>query len=180
MTASKGLRLVRGRAQGFRDQYCEARVPLPPLGLICERFALRLPCQLIGSPSPPQASHTRAPRSTHASTALTNTERRQQGAAGVANGDEQWTPSALKADFVNAEQVAAIGQEETSGALLIERAPDPETDDAVPIAGCSTAMTSRAHLVRNAGPGTAAEAMAAAIAGHPRRSIDRCTPVILV
>jgi hypothetical protein len=88
--------------------------------------------------------------------------------------------SALKADFVNAEQVAAIGQEETSGALLIERAPDPETDDAVPIAGCSTAMTSRAHLVRNAGPGTAAEAMAAAIAGHPRRSVGRCAPVILV
>jgi hypothetical protein len=28
--------------------------------------------------------------------------------------------SALKADIVNAEQVAAIGQEETSGALLIE------------------------------------------------------------
>ena len=88
--------------------------------------------------------------------------------------------SALKADFVNAEQVAAIGQEETSGALLIERAPDPETDDADLVAGCSTATISRADLVRKAGPGAAAEAMAAAIVSHPRRSIDRCTPVILV
>jgi hypothetical protein len=85
-----------------------------------------------------------------------------------------------KADFVTAEQVAAIGQEETSGALLIECAPDPETDDAVPVAGCSTATISRADLVSKAGPGTAAKAMAAAIACHPRRSIDRCTLVILV
>ena len=85
-----------------------------------------------------------------------------------------------KADFVTAEQVAAIGQEETSGALLIERAPDPETDDAVPTAGCSTATISRADLVFKAGPGTAAEAMAAAIAGHPRRSVGRCATVVLV
>src|SRR6185312_11217872 len=73
-----------------------------------------------------------------------------------------------------------FGPRGTSCALLIERAPDPETDDADPVAGCSTATISRADLVSKAGPGTAAEAMAAAIAGHPRRSIDRCTPVILV
>jgi hypothetical protein len=85
-----------------------------------------------------------------------------------------------KQTFIYATACLPWAQEETSGALLIERAPDPETDDAVPIAGCSTAMTSRAHLVRNAGPGTAAEAMAAAIAGHPRRSVGRCAPVILV
>jgi hypothetical protein len=75
---------------------------------------------------------------------------------------------------------SAIGQEETSGVLLIERAPDPETDDAVPIAGCSTATISRADLVRKAGPGAASEAMAAAIASHPGRSVGRCAPVILV
>ena len=71
-------------------------------------------------------------------------------------------------------------QEETSGVLLIERAPDPETDDAVPTAGCSTATISRADLIFKAGPGTAAEAMVAAIAGHPWRSVDRCAPIILV
>jgi hypothetical protein len=73
-----------------------------------------------------------------------------------------------------------FGPRGTSCALLIERAPDPETDDADAVAGCSTATISRADLVSKAGPGTTAEAMAAAIAGHPRRSIDRCTPVILV
>ena len=71
-------------------------------------------------------------------------------------------------------------QEETSGVLLIESAPDPETDDAVPTAGCSTATISRADLVFKAGPGTAAEAMVAAIAGHPWRSVDRCAAIILV
>ena len=75
---------------------------------------------------------------------------------------------------------SAIGQKETSGALLIERAPDPETDDADLVAGCSPATIGRSDLVSKAGPGTAAEAMAAAIASHPRRSIDRCTHVILV
>jgi hypothetical protein len=71
-------------------------------------------------------------------------------------------------------------QEETAGVLLIDRARDPETDDAVPTAGCSTATISRADLVFKAGPGTAAEAMVAAIAGHPWRSVDRCAPIILV
>src|SRR5580704_18971359 len=71
-------------------------------------------------------------------------------------------------------------QDETSGVLLIERAPDPETDDAVPIAGCSTATISRADPVRKAGPGAASEAMAAAIASHPGRSVGRCAPVVLV
>ena len=56
----------------------------------------------------------------------------------------------------------------------------PETDDAVPVAGCSTATISRAELVLKAGPGTAAEAMVAAIVGHPWRSVDRCAPIILV
>jgi hypothetical protein len=51
-----------------------------------------------------------------------------------ANTVKPISASVLKADLVNAEQVAAIGQEETSGVLLIERAPDPETDDTVPIA----------------------------------------------
>ena len=97
-----------------------------------------------------------------------------------ANTVKPISASTLKADLVNAEQVAAIGQEETSDALLIERAPDPETDDADPVAGCSTATISRADLVSKAGPGTAAEAMVAAIAGHPWRSVDRCAPIILV
>ena len=76
---------------------------------------------------------------------------------------------------------AETGQEETSYALPIERACDSEADDAQPGIGCASGTIGRADLLSNAGPGTAAKAMAAAIpARHPCRSVDRRATVVLV
>jgi len=76
--------------------------------------------------------------------------------------------------------IAAIGQEETLGALLIERATNSEADDAEPIGGCASATIGAADFISDARPGTAAEAVAAAIAGHPRRSVGRRATVVLM
>jgi hypothetical protein len=67
-----------------------------------------------------------------------------------------------------------------AGALLLESAGDSEANDAQPVSGCASGTGGGANLVKKTGPGTAAEAMAAAIAGHPCRSIGRRTTVVLV
>ena len=80
----------------------------------------------------------------------------------------------------HSHSASAVGQEETLGALLIERAGNSEAGDAETVIGCASGTGGGANLVKETGPGTAAEAMAAAIAGHPRRSVGRCATVVLV
>jgi hypothetical protein len=74
-----------------------------------------------------------------------------------------------------------MGQERTSCALLIERARGSEADNTDPVRGRASAAIGGADLVRDASPGTAAEAMPAAIpSDHPCRSVDRRITVVLV
>ena len=72
------------------------------------------------------------------------------------------------------------GQEETSYALLIERPGNSEADDANSVRGCASSTIGGAYLVNETGPGTSTQPMVAAIASHPRRSVDRCMTVVLV
>ena len=97
-----------------------------------------------------------------------------------ANAANRISASSLKADLVDAEQVAAMCQEETSSALLIERATNSEADDVEPVRGCASAAIGGADFIEEARPGTAAKAMLAAIPGHPCRAVDRCLTVVLV